>query len=106
MPVLRSGKAAVESVTGREAAGRQDEVREPGRAMRKGEEMSEKLGPCPLCGGEAWRSVVYKTKYAGCKICGITLMPVETWNKLSTLADRLREHVVAVCDKALKGGEG
>src|SRR5574343_2041302 len=53
--------------------------------------MSEKLGPCPLCGGEAIHEEVNtmapeiaQCEHDGCEMAN--WMAVETWQKLSALA--------------------
>ena len=88
--------------------------------------MTEKLGPCPLCGGEMGQSHdedgMCLSLY--CNKCGLVVLNGETWSRLSALAAserRLREalercretvfwnafkiDVLAVINEALKGGK-
>lgn len=93
----------------------------------------KKLGPCPLCGGEAERSEAFET-WIVCLNCGFKEWEHQ-WQKVADLAAserRMREaldilrgifhrahlsgvdqisqgdlfNLALICDEALKGGEG
>ena len=93
--------------------------------------MTEKLGPCPLCGGEAKDNsgTVSIRHVVWCPTCEGPRMDMQWWNRLSAIAAserRMRaaleriantcrmfdgcpvgpDTIAEVCDEALKGGKG